>query len=223
MTADAQNARSQAPTRSRPLVIGLTGGIGSGKSTVSQLLAEAGVPVIDADIIAREVVEPGQPALEEIVEQFGPGVLQPSGHLDRGRLAKLVFKEPEHLARLEEILHPRIIARMKSKTRALSAPYCVWAIPLLLESNQRQEVDRVLVVDVAPEVQVKRVRARDGRSEDDVEAILSNQMARGERLAMADDVIDNRGDFAQLRDQVLALHKRYTKIAQNPLRQNNPP
>jgi dephospho-CoA kinase len=200
-------------------VIGLTGGIGSGKSTVSRLLADVGVPIIDADIIARDVVEPGQPALAEIVRHFGLGVLRPSGELDRERLGKLVFGEQHDLARLEEILHPRIIARMNIRTRELDASYCVWAIPLLLEKNQRQQVDRVLVVDVSPEVQIARARARDGRSQNDVEAILSKQMERRERLAMADDVIDNGGDLSQLRDQVLALHGRYSKIAKNPLRQ----
>src|SRR5690606_24299131 len=171
------------------LIIGLTGGIGSGKSAVAERFAARGVPVLDADLIAREVVEPGTPGLAQVVEVFGPEVLDPQGRLDRARLGRRVFGAPERRRRLEASLHPLIYAEMRERVRRLAAPYCILVIPLLIETGQTDLVDRVLVVDAPPELQYQRVAARDGRSPAEIEAILRAQASRETRLAAADDVI----------------------------------
>lgn len=195
------------------LVIGLTGGIGSGKSTVAALFAEHGVPVIDTDRIARELVEPGQPALEEIREAFGAEVLDPDGRLDRARLRAIVFGARERRLQLEAILHPRIRQTVRERIRALTTPYCLVAIPLLVETGQRDQVDRVLVIDTPPEEQVRRTRARDGLSAAQVAAIMEAQADRQTRLAAADDVIRNDADLEHLRHEVERLHTRYLQLA----------
>jgi dephospho-CoA kinase len=192
--------------------VGLTGGIGSGKSTVANLFAELGVPIIDADRVAREVVEPGERALEEVVAAFGPGVLEPTGRLDRAALRARIFANEQDRTRLEAILHPRIRARMETLAEEASAPYCVLCIPLLVETRQLDLVDRVLVVDAPEELQVARVCARDGLAADSVQAILRAQAPREARLAAADDVVRNGGDVADLRRQVEALHRRYLAL-----------
>jgi dephospho-CoA kinase len=200
------------------LVVGLTGGIASGKSTVTDYLAELGVPVIDADILARELVEPDTPTFEEVVATFGTGVLDAAGQLDRARLRALVFDNPERRRQLEGILHPRIRAEMQRRVQTLDTPYCVLCIPLLLETGQRAQVHRVLVVDTPPELQIRRVQARDGSERRIIDGILRAQVGRAERLAAADDVIENQGDLAELRAQVRALHRRYLTLAADNLR-----
>ncbi len=195
------------------LIIGLTGGIGSGKSTVSKLFAALGVPVIDADVVAREVVAPGEPALAEIVQTFGAHILQQDGTLDRGKLREIIFADPEQRRRLETILHPRIRARMRQQAASVSAPYCIMAIPLLLETGQNAMVHRVLIIDVPQALQVQRACARDGISAAQAQAIIATQVSREERLRRADDILSNDADLAHLEAQVRQLHENYLRLA----------
>ena len=197
------------------LTIGLTGGIGSGKSTVAALFAEKGVPVIDADEITRELVRPGQPALDEIVERFGSGILDSAGNLDRRRLREEAFADPEGRRALEAILHPRVRESIQVRVRALagSHPYCIVAIPLLVESRMQDLVDRVLVVDVPEGVQIERTILRDEVPPEQVRAILEAQADRQERLAWADDILDNSADAKHLQEAVGRLDGRYRRLA----------
>ena len=198
------------------LRIGLTGGIASGKSTVAQRFAELGVPVIDADVASRGVVEPGKPGLAQVVERFGPEVLDAQGHLDRPALRARIFNDSDLRRALDAILHPLIRADMELKAAAAQGPYVVMAIPLLVESgNARARVDRVLVVDVDETLQIQRVQARDGSSPDEARAILASQASRGARLAEADDVLLNAGSVADLRQAVDRLHEQYLQLAKS--------
>jgi dephospho-CoA kinase len=194
----------------------LTGGIASGKSTVANLFAVHGVPLIDTDVIAREVVEPGQPALTRVVEAFGPAVLGPDGRLDRRRLRERIFHDDDARRTLESILHPAIRAEMERQSAAAAnvAVYQVLVIPLLAEGGRRDHVDRVLVVDAPETLQVARLMARDHVSEAQARASLHAQAPRAERLAMADDVIVNTGEVAELAEQVARLHEQYLKLAE---------
>lgn len=205
------------------LIIGLTGGIGSGKSTVAGYFAQQGIPVIDADQLARELVAPGSPALLEIASAFGPDILLADGSLDRPQLRRLAFADPSQRRRLEAILHPRIYAEMRHRSQALEAPYCIWVIPLLLETGKTALTDRVLVVDAPESVQRQRVLARAGMDEDTLEAILRSQVSRNERLHAADDVIVNDADLSHLQQQVAALHHQYLALvnAESPRRKND--
>ncbi|MCA0297117.1 MAG: dephospho-CoA kinase [Actinobacteria bacterium] len=188
------------------LLIGLTGGIGSGKSTVAELLAERGAVVIDADLLAREVVEPGTPGLAAVVERFGEGVLRSDGALDRPALGRLVFADPDARRDLEAIVHPAVRARAAELTAAAPpGAVVVQVIPLLAETGQAASFDLVVVVDVAPEVQLARVRARDGLDADEARARVRAQAGREERLAFADIIIDNSGTPAELLAQVERL------------------
>jgi dephospho-CoA kinase len=199
----------------RPLRIGLTGGIASGKSTVTQRFAELGVPVIDADVSSRRVVEPGQPGLAQIVARFGNAVLSSDGSLDRPALRELVFRDPSLRQALDAILHPLIRADMEREAMQAKGPYVVLAIPLLIEGGTaRQRVDRVLVVDTDEALQMKRLQARDGSSEEQARAILAAQASRSARLAAADDVLPNLGSVADLRQAVDQLHAQYLHLAQ---------
>lgn len=198
------------------LVVGLTGGIGSGKTTVADCFAALGVPLIDADAIARELVEPGSPVLSEIVDCFGPDVLNPSGDLDRLRLRHRVFTDPGERRRLEAILHPRIRAEMARRIRELNARYCIVSIPLMVETAQTDLVDRVLVVDCPPELQRERIARRDGWPEEEIDGALRAQATRAQRLRAADDVIVNDGDLDTLRDTVATLHRRYLELSRAP-------
>jgi dephospho-CoA kinase len=196
------------------LRIGLTGGIASGKSIVTQRFAELKVPVIDADIAARRVVEPGEPGLEQVLRRFGLGVLDASGKLDRRALRELIFSDPASRQALDAILHPLIRAAMEQQAADAKGPYLVMAIPLLIESGRaRERVDRVLVVDVAEARQLERVQARDGSSADQARAILASQASRETRLAAADDVLENDGSVADLRQAVDDLHEKYLHLA----------
>jgi len=200
--------------RSR-LRIGLTGGIASGKSTVSQRFAELGIAVIDADVAARAVVEPGTPGLEQVVQRFGAGILCPNGELDRPALRELIFNDPAARRDLDAILHPLIRAHMEQQAAAAAGPYLIMAIPLLVEGgSSRERLDRILVVDVDEAVQLQRVQARDGISIAQARAILGSQASRAARLEAADDVLQNGGTVAELRQAVDRLHERYLKQAQ---------
>ncbi|GBE11064.1 MAG TPA: dephospho-CoA kinase [Gammaproteobacteria bacterium] len=195
------------------LIVGLTGGIGSGKSTAARFFAARGVPVIDTDTIAREAVEPGTPALARIAEEFGPAVLTPAGTLDRAALRARVFADAEQRRRLEAILHPEIRARARKRLADLAAPYAIVVVPLLLESGEWSFVQRVLVVDVPESVQRERACARDGLSRAQVDAVMSAQVGRERRLAAADDVLVNDRDLPTLERRVEALHRRYLQLA----------
>lgn len=198
-----------------PFVIGLTGGIGSGKSAVSRCFERRGAPVIDADQVAREVVEPGEPALAEIAASFGADLIQPDGTLDRARLRERVFAAPDARRRLEAILHPRIRERMRDRLATLPAgtPYAILVIPLLLETGQRDLVDRILVVEAAEAVRVARVTGRDGVPEEQVRQIIAAQCSEADRAATADDLIRNEGSESELDAKVAALHEKYLALA----------
>jgi dephospho-CoA kinase len=193
--------------------VGLTGGIASGKSTVSQLFSALGVPIIDSDEIARDVVATGMPALAAIRERFGTEVLRSDGSLDRAALRRQVFEDATARRDLEAITHPAIRAEMERRSRQAGGRYQILAIPLLAEGGGRDRVDRVLVVDCPEELQVRRVMARDHVPESQARAILAAQAGRSVRLAIADDVILNEGDIAALRDQVDRLHRAYLRQA----------
>jgi len=193
----------------RPFRVGLTGGIASGKSTVAALFADLGVPVIDTDVIARDVVAPGTPGLAAVTTAFGADLLGPGGDLDRRRLRERVFADPAARARLEAILHPRILARLEALAGEAGGPYQVLVIPLLLESGLADRVDRVLVVDCSEAVQRARLMVRDGESASGADRILAAQLGRQARLAQADDVLQNDGERGDLRERVQALHAAY--------------
>ena len=196
-----------------PLRIGLTGGIASGKSTVADMFGDLGIPVIDTDVIAREVVAPGQAALDEIRRRFGDDVFDPDGKLDRGALRKLIFADDDARRDLEAILHPRIGAETRRQADAAGGPYQVLVVPLLTESALLQFVDRVLVVDCDEERQVERLLARDTETVEQAHRILAAQASRRERLGIADDVINNDHSLAHVRDQVADLDREYRRLA----------
>jgi dephospho-CoA kinase len=200
----------------RPYRIGLTGGIASGKSTAAKFFGALGIPILDSDQIARDVVEPGQPPLERLVERFGPSILTPDGHLDRPALRDIVFSDPMARADLEALTHPAIGAAMEARSAAAGGPYQVLVIPLLVEKNLSSHVDRVLVVDCDEDLQVRRLRDRDGSTPEQAQAILSVQAPRAARLRVADDVITNEADMSAVQDQVAALHARYLELAAQP-------
>ena len=200
----------------RPLRIGLTGGIASGKSTVTQRFAELGVPVIDADVASRNVVEPGKPGLAQVVQRFGGGILDADGRLDRRALRNLIFEDSSLRQALDAILHPLIRAEMEREAAQATAPYVVIAIPLLVEGGSAgKRVDRVLVVDADETLQIQRLQARDRSSEEQARAILSSQATRAARLSHADDVLLNAGSVAELRQAVDRLHEQYLQLAQS--------
>lgn len=202
----------------RPLRIGLTGGIASGKSTVADLFSELGVPVIDTDIIAREVVEPGQPALDEIREHFGDAVFDDDGRLDRAAMRNIVFADDAARLALEAILHPRIGEETRRQADAADGHYQLIVVPLLTGSPLRDFVDRILVVDCSEKIQIERLLARDTESVEQARRILAAQASRGERLAIADDVIDNSGGLDATRSAVIRLDQEYRHLAAEPVR-----
>lgn len=207
---------SYKPSRGHPLIIGLTGGVGSGKSTAAERFASHGVPVIDTDIIAREVVEPGQPALQRIVEHFGPGMLDGQGRLDRAALRERVFRDESERRFLEELLHPLIRAASLRRIGEQVALYVIWVIPLLLETGAAGDVDRVLLIDCPEWQQIQRVRDRDRLAEEEITHIMAAQASRRERQAVADDIILNDGDLGHLYQAVDARHAAYTALATRP-------
>jgi dephospho-CoA kinase len=194
-------------------VVGLTGGIGSGKSAAADEFARLGATVVDTDAIAHELTQAGGAALPEIVRIFGKDFIR-DGKMDRRRMRERVFSDPVAKKMLEGLLHPLIREESKRRIAAAAGPYVVHVVPLLIESpDYRRRVDRVLVVDAPEEAQLARVRARSGLAEDEVRAIVRTQAAREARLAAADDVIDNAGPLDALRNQVAALHQKYLQFA----------
>lgn len=203
--------------RAGPFIVAVTGGIGSGKSEVTQRFASLGIEVIDADVIARELVAPGQPALAEIQRRFGGAVIAEDGQLDRRKMRSEIFADPAKKQLLEALLHPLIASIMQQRASAATGPYVVLAIPLLAESHRYDWVDRVVVVDVPETVQRERIMRRDALDGSQAEAVIQAQAKRAQRLAIADDVIDNSGDLSVLDDAVRDLHAGYLEIARRLL------
>lgn len=195
------------------LRIGLTGGIGSGKSSVAQCFSDLGVPVIDADSIAHELTAPGMPALRRIADVFGAHLIDEKGTLLRPVLRNIVFSDVSRRKQLEAILHPLIRQEMGARVQKLDAPYCVCVVPLLLETGQASSVQRILVVDVPHSLQYRRAMARDGSTALEVAAVIRAQIGFRERLAQADDIIVNDQDQAALQQRVAELHQSYLAFA----------
>jgi dephospho-CoA kinase len=193
--------------------IGLTGGIGCGKTTISKLFAELDVPVIDADSIAHQLVEPGQPALIKVGEIFGKAVINSDGTLNRAQLREIVYSDSLQKQKLEEILHPLVFAEIQTKIATLCHPYCIISIPLLFETKRNQFVDRILVIDCPVEIQIERVKRRDGLDEAKIQSIIDTQVSRDFRLTHADDIIDNTQAGNELAEQVKKLHNQYLSSA----------
>jgi dephospho-CoA kinase len=196
----------------KPWVLGLTGGIGSGKSAVVEEFGRLGLHWVDADHAARWVVEPGRPALVQIVDRFGEVVLAPDGNLDRAALRELIFRDPSQRQWLEQLLHPLIRQEVADHLARATSPYAIMVSPLLIESGQYRQVDRVLVVDAPEALQLARATQRDQSSEAQIRAILNVQVSREERLRHADDVLVNDRDLAWLRDEVQRLHNFYVTL-----------
>lgn len=193
-------------------VVALTGGVGSGKSSVAALFSSLGVPVIDADEISRALTAPGSPILDLIADAFGSRYIDNEGGLDRAAMRSLVFSDTAARERLESILHPRIRAEIQDRLDALSAPYAVVEIPLLFETGQTDVPDRILVVDLPEAEQVRRVQHRSGLAPDEVRRIIRTQAPRSQRLEGADDIIDNAGSRESLEGQVKRLHQSYLEL-----------
>ncbi|ADO49865.1 dephospho-CoA kinase [[Enterobacter] lignolyticus] len=202
--------------------VALTGGIGSGKSTVASAFAHLGITVIDADMIARQVVEPGTPALEAIVERYGAQMLQADGSLNRRLLRETIFSHPTEKSWLNSLLHPLIQAETQRQMTQAASPYVLWVVPLLVENRLWQKADRVLVVDVSRETQLRRTVQRDNVTKEHAEQILAAQATRDARLAVADDVIDNNGTPDAIASDVAHLHTRYLKLAAQADSQEKP-
>lgn len=197
----------------RPLRIGLTGGIASGKTTVSDIFAELGVPVIDTDVIARDVVQRGTAGLNEVGQAFGTAVIAADGTLDRKQLRNIVFSDAQARRRLEAILHPRIRAMTEAKVEAETSHYLIIVVPLLVESPMKSMMDRILVVDCSEQLQIQRLMNRDVETEEQARRIMATQASRAQRLAIADDVITNNDELADTRQQVVALHDQYLRLS----------
>ncbi|WP_323976382.1 dephospho-CoA kinase [Aeromonas hydrophila] len=201
-------------------VVAITGGIGSGKTTVANQFAELGIEVVDADVIAREVVEPGTPALAAIAAHFGSEIITPDGQLDRRRLRERVFTDPQAKGWLNALLHPLIRTEMQRQCAAARSPYCLLVVPLLVENRLTALANRVLVIDVDEATQIERTCRRDGVSHEQAQAILAAQASRAERLAAADDVLDNQnGTPEAIKSRILALHETYLAFASQQARQ----
>jgi dephospho-CoA kinase len=194
------------------MIIGLTGGIGSGKTAVSDTFQALGVDVIDADLASRTVVERGQPALQEIKDHFGDGVINSSGDLDRANLREIIFKNTEEKAWLEKLLHPKIANNIRSQLESSKSSYSILVSPLLLETDQKNYCTSVLVVDVPEETQVIRTSKRDGVSEEQVKSIMASQISRKKRLEHADEVLLNDSSLEDLQGKVKKLHNKYLSL-----------
>lgn len=194
------------------LRIGLTGGIGSGKSTACEIFSELKVPVIDADVIAVKAVKPGMPALQSIIDEFGVKIITKDGYLNRKELRDRIFKNESDRRKLESILHPVIYKEIARQTKGINSSYCIISIPLLLETGALDIIDRILIIDASRELQLSRASVRDNASLNDIEGIIQAQIPRNVRLATADDIINNEGDIENLRKQIYDLHEFYKSI-----------
>ncbi|MGI2201938.1 dephospho-CoA kinase [Shewanella baltica] len=194
-------------------VVGLTGGIGSGKTTVANLFAAEGITLVDADIVAREVVAPGSTGLEAIVTHFGAEILTPEGELDRAKLRQRIFSHPKEREWLNQLLHPMIRQEMLAQVEKATSAYVIMVVPLLFENGLDRLVNRTLVVDISPELQINRTVKRDNVDASQVNNIISSQCSRSEKLARADDIIDNQGEISTLKREVQALHQRYLQLS----------
>jgi dephospho-CoA kinase len=197
-----------------PYKVGLTGGIGSGKSTVAQAFAALGVPTLSADAIAHELSGKNQPGYLKIVEVFGTDILKPDGELDRKALGDMIFSNRAQKAKLESILHPMIMQALHQQADALDAPYCILDIPLLINTAERERVNRILVVHCEQKERVARIQKRNGWPVEKIDKVMRNQVSDQELLEAADDVLDNDGDIAALREQVADLHRKYLLLTQ---------
>ena len=208
MVSDSVNVKQGIP-----YIVALTGGIASGKTLVSDAFAKLGVPIIDTDVIAHQIVEPGQPALLEIASAFGSQIINKDGRLSREKLRSIIFSEPEQRLKLEAILHPRIRQAVIDAIAKVTYDYCIVVIPLLAEKGAYPFVNRILVVDVDPDVQISRLMSRDGSSRKQAEQILASQASRKERLSIADDVLDNSSSPEQAQSRAAQLHAEYLQLA----------
>jgi len=195
------------------LKIGLTGGIGCGKSTVARVFEQLKTPVIDADEIAHQLVAIGQPALAQIQQEFGTDVLNPDGSLNRKKLRELIFSDPEQKQKLESILHPLVYQSIQAELKQLNTPYCIICIPLLFETNMTRLVDRILVVDCSIETQIERIRKRDNMSIERIQSIIDSQVSAAFRKAQANDLIDNSETNDRLAEEVKKLHNFYLSLS----------
>ena len=191
------------------LKIGLTGGIGSGKSTVSGLFEALGIPVIDADVIARSLLEPGTEATRQVIRIFGNDIAASEQEIDRARLRERVFDNADARKKLESILHPIVHQKIRQQVEAITSPYCIVVIPLLFEAGHQDLVDRILVVNTSREKQIERAASRDRASVEEIQKILNTQIDPEERLARADDIIDNNDGIEQLESRVHELDALY--------------
>ncbi|MGL5292107.1 MAG: dephospho-CoA kinase [Vibrionaceae bacterium] len=196
--------------------IGLTGGIGSGKSTVSAIFAQLGIEIIDADIIARRLVMPGMPALQAIVNQFGHSILEEDGSLNRAALRSIIFSEPQQKEWLNSLLHPLIHQSIAEEIAAATSPYCLLVAPLLIENGLHHLCQRILVIDVAPKTQIERTALRDKVPAEQVSAIIAAQLSREVRLSYAHDVVKNEDNTVSLYIQIKDLHAKYLTLSKNP-------
>lgn len=202
-------------------IVALTGGIGSGKSTVSDAFSRLGVPVVDSDIIARQVVEPGTVALQQISQHFGPAILLPDGSLDRKKLRAKIFSDPDEKQWLNRLLHPLIQQETQRQISRIKAPYLLWVVPLLVENNLCSRANRILVVDVSTETQLRRTIARDRTNQQQAEQIIAAQISRSVRLSHADDVLNNDGSSDELINKIEQLHQKYLTLAHEFNRQDS--
>ena len=207
-----------------PYVVGLTGGIGSGKSTIGDLFLALGVPVIDADIIARQVVEKGSPLLAKLSNHFGTDVLTEQGELNRAKLREIIFSYPDEKTWLNQLLHPAIRNKMLTQLKRCQQPYAILMVPLLIENNLTHLCDHILVVDVLPEIQIERATKRDNNNAEIIKNIIASQVSREKRLSYADDIIDNNKPLEQslekIKMQINELHQIYLKKAEEKQCQN---
>lgn len=191
------------------MIIGLTGGIGSGKTAVSDTFKSLGIDIVDADVSSRRVVEKGQPALDALQAHFGDNVLDSGNNLDRAKLREIIFNNSEERVWVEKLLHPKIAEHIKDQLESSESPYCILVSPLLLETEQKSYCSFVLVVDVPEESQIARTAKRDGVSEEQVKNIISAQIDRKKRLEQADEIIINDGSMEDLKEKVMVLHAKY--------------
>jgi len=195
------------------LIVGLTGGIGSGKSIAAQTFRQLQITVVDADNVAREIVEPGTPELSEIIRHFGKSILTLKGHLDRAKLRKIIFSNSDEKIWLEKLLHPKIRSKIIEQLHSAPSPYAILESPLLIETNQKELVDRILLIDAPEDLQIKRTISRDNNSIALVQSIIKSQATRKQRQHLADDIILNDRDCQFLKDQITRLNQKYRKLA----------